>query len=237
MNEKRDQLIVECHQLGLGHAEIAADFGITRERVRQIVKRELGASTPLPLTTTAKRERAIKALLAIEAGNTVEGVAMDEELSNRGLSAVLRRAGVDIRRLAFEAWMSQQLGRQFNCWQVLSMRPQAHGSTSRARCRVTAKCLKCEAVCDVGYRSIEIGASRMCHSCGVKNRRNGVPVLDTQTSTIFASFAAASRSSGFSYQRLLAPSRSGEVNEVRFQRLAPAKRRALQGRVHRHPVL
>jgi DNA-directed RNA polymerase sigma subunit (sigma70/sigma32) len=36
MTAERDASIVECHRLGLGHAQIARDFGLTRERVRQI---------------------------------------------------------------------------------------------------------------------------------------------------------------------------------------------------------
>lgn len=233
MNEKRDKLIVECHQLGMGHAEIAADFGITRERVRQIVKRELGVSTPLPLTPSAKRGKAMAALLAIESGEPVEGAAIDSELSDRWLSTLLQRSvGADARRLAFEAWMGQQLGRQFGYWQVLSIRPQEHGSLSRARCRVTAKCLKCGTVHEVGYRSMEIGTSRMCRSCGAKNRRNGVPVLDAKTGAIFPSMLTAARSSGFGYQQIVKPSpRVGNV--LRFHRLVPIRRRALQGKAHK----
>lgn len=236
MNEKRDKLIVECHQLGLGHAEIAADFGITRERVRQIVKRELGASTPLPLTAPARRSKAIAALLAIESGDPVEEAAIESELSDRWLSALLQRSvGLDARQLAFEAWMGQQLGRRFGYWQILSIRPQQQGSLSRARCRATAKCLKCGTVHDVGYRSMEIGASRMCRSCGAKNRRNGVPTIDLQTGVIFPSLLEASRFGGVQYTQLVKPPTS--INEsLRYRRLTPVRRRARQGKAHRHPV-
>lgn len=236
MNEKRDKLIVECHQLGLGHAEIAADFGITRERVRQIVKRELGFSTPLPLTPLAKRGKAMAALLAIESGEPIEGAAIDSEVSDRWLSTILLRSvGSDARRLAFEAWMGQQLGRQFGYWQILSIRPQEPDSLSRARCRATAKCLKCGTVCDVGYRSMCLGASRMCRSCGAKNRRNGVPTVDTLNGVIFSSMAEASRSGVLGYHQINKPS-AMLSDSLRFQRLAPIRRRARQGTVHRHPA-
>lgn len=228
-NEQRDNLIIDCHRMGLGHAEIAADFGLTRERVRQIVKKRLGVSTPLRLRDEPRRKAAIDALAALEQGQTLEEVAMDHGGSRKHLAALLRRhAGVDSRQASFQAWMAAQVGKRFSFWEVLSIQPVAPGSRSSARCRIKAKCLKCGTVHEVNYRNISTGASRMCRSCGAKHRSAGIAVVDVASATLFPTIRKASESSGFSYskvRRSLLPGRAGS----RFRRASHGSTRSHQG--------
>lgn len=234
MKKKRNTLIIECHKLGLGHSEIAVDFGISRERVRQIVKRELGASTPLRLTTSNKRKVAIDTLLSLEAGRSVQNVAFDQDLTSRCLSGVLvRYVGSDIRQLAFQVWMSRQLCQQLGYWQILSIRPGSPGSLSQARCKATARCLLCRTTHEVGYRSMANGSSRMCRSCGAKNRQNGIPLLAIQDGSFHPSIASAAEVNGIPYCQLI---RQSLRENSSFKRISRWNHRDPQDLTHKHSV-
>lgn len=232
-NQKRDDLIIDCHLMGLGHAEIAVDFGITRERVRQIVKERLGVSTPLKLKGDSRRQDAIAALVALEEGRTLEEVAMDRDGGKRRLAVLLRRhAGLDPRQVSFQAWMAAQIGKRFNFWEVLAIHPVAPGSYSSARCRIKAKCLKCGTIHEVNYRNISTGASRMCRSCGAKHRNSGIPVVDVNSAALFPSIKHASESSGLSYHKVRRNLLSGQAG-ARFRRASQGTTRSHQGTTRR----
>jgi hypothetical protein len=140
-------------------------------------------------------------------------------MSKRWFSTTLKRIlGEDPRTLAFQAWMADQIGRRFWDWEILSIAPGWKGSTSTARCRATARCLRCDTIHEVNYRNMVSGASRMCRACGIKNRDNGVPVIDMQETTLFPSMMAASRSSGLSYNRVVREA-SGTKKCSRFIRV------------------
>jgi len=232
MKQKRNTLIIECHKLGLGHSEIAADFGISRERVRQIVKRELGTSTPLRLTTPSKRKVAMDTLLSLESGRSVENVAFDQDITSRRLSDVLvRYTGTGIRQLAFQVWMSRQIGQQLGYWRILSIKPGSAGSQSQARCKATAQCLLCSTTHEVGYRSMADGTSRMCRSCGAKNRQNGIPLLAIEDGSFHSNIASASKTKGVPYFQLVKQSLKENSN---FQRITPWKHCDSQGTSRKH---
>jgi len=217
-NQKRDDLIIDCHLMGLGHAEIAVDFDITRERVRQIVKERLGASTPLKLKGDSRRQDAIAALMALEEGRTLEEVAMDRDVDKRRLAVLLRQhAGLDPRRVSFQAWMAAQIGKHFSSWEVLTIRPVTPDSCSSARCRIRAKCLKCGTIHEVNYRNIATGASSMCRSCSAKHRNSGISVVDVKNAALFPNIKRASESTGLSYRAVRRNLLSGQAG-ARFRR-------------------
>lgn len=200
MNTDRDASIVECHQLGLGHAQIARDFGLTRERVRQIIKRQVGCSTPLKQQPSWRRSMALQALHQLEAGCSAEAIAQQWELSGDQLETILReQIGLSRQTATFQGWMAQQLGCRFGHWVVLAIEPGQVGSLSQMRCRVTARCNRCGTVHRVGYRNLASGASTMCHRCSCQVRRQGQPVQDLLSGTIYPSLKAAAAAQGLSY--------------------------------------
>lgn len=202
MTADRDASIIECHRLGLGHAQIARDFNLTRERVRQIIKRQLGESTPLKLQPATRRTMALDALNALEAGTPCEEIADRLGVSEDQLQRILReQVGLSRQAVQFQGWMASQLGRRFGHWVVLAIEPCRHGSTSTMRCRVTARCSLCGTVHRVGYRNLASGASTMCHRCSCQHRRQGSAVKDLLSGAVYPSLKAAAAAHGLSYHQ------------------------------------
>lgn len=200
MSADRNASIVECHQLGLGHAAIARDFGLSRERVRQIIKRELGESTPLKRQPQMRRTMALQALQDLEQGQSPQQVADELELSGDQLETILReQIGCSSPQVVFQGWMAQQLGRRFGHWIVLAIEPAEPESLSTVRCRVTARCELCGTVHRLGYRNLATGASTMCHRCGCRHRRQLTPIKDLLSGAIYPSLIAAAQAHGISY--------------------------------------
>ncbi len=202
MATDRDISIVECHRLGLGHAQIARDFGLTRERVRQIIQRELGRSTPLKLQPAMRRSMAIKALNQLETGECCEQIAQQWDLSGDQLERILReQIGLSRQEVEFQGWMASQLGQRFGHWLLLAIEPHQAGSTSRMRCRVTARCGLCGSSHRLGYRNLANGTSTMCHRCSCKHRSQGSPVRDLLSGAVYPSLKDAAAAQGLSYQQ------------------------------------
>jgi DNA-binding phage protein len=200
MNTDRDASIVECHYLGLGHAQIARDFGLTRERVRQIVKRQVGCSTPLKQQPAVRRSMALQALHQLEVGRSSQEVAQQWGLSGEQLEKILQeQIGLSRQTAAFQGWMAQQLGCHFNHWVVLAIGPEHSGSLSQMRCRVAARCNRCGTVHRLGYRNLASGASTMCHRCSCQTRRQGQPVQDLLSGASYPSLKSAASAQGLSY--------------------------------------
>jgi DNA-binding phage protein len=202
MTAERDASIVECHRLGLGHAQIARDFGLTRERVRQIIKHQLGACTPLKLQPAMRRSMALQALHQLETGSPCAQVAQQWDLSGEQLERILReQIGLSRQAVEFQGWMASQLGQRFGDWVVLAIEPHVPGSTSTMRCRVTARCERCGTVHRLGYRNLANGTSTMCHRCSCKHRHQGAPVRDLLSGAVYPSLKAAAAAQGLSYQQ------------------------------------
>lgn len=199
MNE-RDKSIIESHEMGLGHAEIARDFNLSRERVRQIVEQHLGESTPLHRKTITRRNLAIQALRGIDNGVRVSRVASDLNLSVNQLENLLsEQVGISQRQAAFQAWMGHQIGQRFGEWIILGIEPHKPGSTSKMRARTTALCGLCITIHKVGYRNLVTGASTMCHRCGCKHGHRGQPVQDLLSGVVYKSLKDAARALGMTY--------------------------------------
>lgn len=90
----RDQQILARHNAGELHTTIAADFGITKERVRQIVK--AGGGTARRVTQRAKGEE-IAATIAAE-GLTARHAAKRFGRSQRVIWYVARKHGIKFPR-------------------------------------------------------------------------------------------------------------------------------------------
>ena len=202
MTADRDASIVECHRLGLGHAQIARDFGLTRERIRQIIKRQLGDSTPLKLQPAMRRSMALQALHQLETGEPCAQVAEQWDLSGKQLGRILQeQIGLSHQAVEFQGWMARQLGQRFGDWVVLAIEPHTAGSTSTMRCRVTARCERCGTVHRVGYRSLADGTSMMCHRCSCKYRHQGAAVRDLLSGAVYPSLKEAAAAQGISYHQ------------------------------------
>ena len=216
----RDSSIVECHCLGLGHAQIARDFNLTRERVRQIVLRELGRSTPLKLQPAMRRIMAIKALNQLEVGESCKQIAQQWDLSGEQLERILReQVGLSRQTIEFQGWMAAQLGQQFGHWLVLAIEPHQSSSTSKMRSRVTARCGLCGTNHRLGYRNLANGTSTMCHRCSCKYRQQGSPVKDMLSGAIYPSLKDAARAHGLSYNQAQYGLR--QPKQDRFTRVNP----------------
>lgn len=223
MTADRDASIVECHRLGLGHADIARDFGLTRERVRQIIKRQLGESTPLKYRPAMRRSMALEALHKLESGERCDQVAQQWDLSGGELERILReQIGLSRQTVEFQGWMAKQLGQRFGHWVVLAIEPHVPGSTSTMRCRVTARCSLCMTVHRVGYRTLADGTSAMCHRCSCKHRQRGGAVKDLLSGAIYPSLKEAAAAQGLSYNQAQYGLRRHK--DARFVRLIPARR-------------
>lgn len=221
MNQ-RDKSIIESHEMGLSHAEIARDFDLSRERVRQIVERHLGDSTPKNRKTLTRRNLAVEALKHIDQGGHADEIAADMNLSVNQLDKLLaEQVGLTQRQAAFQAWMGEQIGQRFGEWIVLGMEPHQHGSTSRMRSRATARCSLCDTVHKVGYRNLITGASTMCHRCGCKHGHRGQPVQDLLSGVIYRSLKDAARAQGLTYGQAQYGLRRRA--NARFKRLAARK--------------
>lgn len=221
MTADRDASIIECHRLGLGHAQIARDFGLTRERVRQIIKRQLGDSTPLKLQPAMRRTMALTALHQLEAGQDCHQVAQQWDLSGDQLERILReQIGLSRQAVEFQGWMAEQLGQRFGHWVLLAIEPHLPGSTSKMRCRVTARCELCGTTHRVGYRNLANGTSTMCHRCSCKHRHQGSPVRDLLSGAIYPSLKDAAAAQGLSYHQAQYGLRRRQ--QARFVRLSPA---------------
>lgn len=203
VSAERDASIIECHRLGLSHAAIARDFNLTRERVRQIVKRQLGDSTPLHRQPAMRRRMALKALQQLECGQDVDSVAQQWDLSSEQVETILReQIGLSRHAVEFQGWMAQQLGRRYGHWVILAIEPHEPGSTSTMRCRVTARCELCGTVHRLGYRNMAEGHSTMCHRCSCKHRKQGRAVRDLLSGTVYPSLKAAAAAQGLSYNQV-----------------------------------
>lgn len=218
MNE-RDKSIIESHQMGLGHATIARDFKLSRERIRQIVERYLGDSTPQNRKNATRRDLAIKALTAIDQDSSVEETASELNLSVNQLDNLLsEQIGLTRRQIAFQAWMADQIGQRFGEWVVIGIEPHREGSTSKMRSKATARCSLCGSVHKVGYRNLCTGASTMCHRCGCKHGDRGQPVQDLLSGVIYKSLKDAARALGLTYGQAQYGLR--RQKNARFRRLA-----------------
>lgn len=218
---ERNVSIVECHQLGMGHAEIARDFAISRERVRQIIKAELGSSVPMMARDDVRHNEAIRILLEVEAGRSIDAIAGDCQLSVKQVQRLLQeQLGLNHKQLQFKVWMGEQLGQRFGDWLVLAIKPCRPGSTSMMRCRVTMRCERCNTVHTGCYRNLADGRSTMCHRCSCKNRQRGLPVQDMLSGRIYDSPKAAAAAQGLSYDQVHYGLRR---REPRFRRLAASR--------------
>lgn len=219
MVSERNQSIVECHRLGLGHAAIARDFGLSRERVRQIIGKALGSSTPLKRQALRRRTLALQAMHRLESGQDRDQVAEQLDLSSNQLKDILReQLNCNSQTMGFQGWMAQQLGRRFGSWVVLAIEPGASGSLSTMRCWVTARCERCEHTHRVTYRTLAMGTSTMCHACGIRCRHTKAPVRDLLSGTVYPSLEEAAQAQGLSVQQVSANLRSPRP---RFARLSP----------------
>lgn len=230
MTTDRDASIVDCHRLGLGHAQIARDFGLTRERVRQIIQRELGSSTPLKLQPSMRRSMAIKAMNQLESGESCEQIAQQWDLSGEQLEKILReQVGLSRQAVEFQGWMAAQLGQRFGHWLVLAIEPHQAGSTSKMRCRVTARCSLCGTTHRLGYRNLANGTSTMCHRCSCKHRHQGSAVKDLLSGAIYASLKEAAEAHGLSYhQAQYGLRRSKQAKFARINPIEQAQRPAVR---------
>lgn len=202
MKTDRNQSIVDCHKMGMSHAEIAIDFEISRERVRQVVKTALGDSTPLKRKHLFLRDIAVKAHLAIESGNGIDSVAKEYDLSVSKVEEILKsNFNSALHVLEFKAWMRTQLGMTYGHWTILSIEPENENSTSQRRCRSIARCELCGTTHCVSVRNMMIGRSTMCQKCAAKHRKPVKPVLDRLYATIYNNLKEASIATGVSYSQ------------------------------------
>jgi hypothetical protein len=202
-NTERDHLIAQLHTEGLSHAEIARRTEISRERVRQILVSIYGQSTPVKLRSSFKRTQAISAYLRFEAGEEPAQIATNLGISPGRLDKILsEEIGVKRHVLSFRQWMSEQIGLTFANWLVLAIEPIFPASTSRARCRVRARCLKCNTIHTVIYSNISSGCSTMCVDCGRKSlHQKCQPVQDEMTGNVYSSIQEASKVLGLTYNQ------------------------------------
>jgi transcriptional regulator with XRE-family HTH domain len=212
-NVERDSLISKLHAEGLSHAEIARQTHISRERVRQILIGIYGDATPVKLRSSFKRAQAVSVYLRSESGESFEEIAEDMMLSPSRLDKLLSE-GIGLKRhvIRFRQWMSEQIGKTFANWLILSIEPVSSASTSKARCRVRARCLKCNTVHTVIFSNISSGCSTMCSDCGRKSlHQRCQPVQDQMTGNVYSSIKEASEVLGLTY------------NQARYRARAPKK--------------
>lgn len=222
MITERNESILECHRLGLGHATIARDFGLSRERVRQIIGEALGSSTPLKRQALRRRTLALQAMHRLESGQDREQVAQQLDLSHRQLKNILKeQLNCNSQTMAFQGWMAQQLGRRFGHWVVLAIEPAASGSLSTMRCWVTARCERCERTHRLSYRNLAIGASTMCHACGIRYRHSTTPVRDLLSGTTYPNLVEAAQAQGLSLEQASQNLRSRQPRFVRLKSKPP----------------
>lgn len=203
LNIERNNLIVILHRDGLSHAEIARRLNISRERVRQILVDALGHSKPIKQQPAYRRDQAIAAYLALESGLSVEDIANQLEISTDRVDRLLAE-GIGVKRhvLAFRQWMSEQIGQKYGSWLVLAIEPITPTSTSKARCRVKARCTKCDTIHTVIYSNLSSGCSTMCVECGRKSLQHRCkPVQDNMTGNIYSSIQEASKVLGLTYNQ------------------------------------
>jgi ribosomal protein S14 len=204
MQKSRNAFIVEQHLAGQSQASIARNFGISRERVRQILVHDLGNSTPLMQKPSVRKHLALDAIASIDTGHSVESVSKRMGLSLDQLNSLLQeQIGLKHQQLEFQRWMANQVGQPFHDWTLLSIEPATHSSASKSRCRVRARCERCQTVHVVSYRHLANGTSTMCQECGRSHSvgRKCQPVRDLMTGNIYPSIAAAAKSLGLTYNQ------------------------------------
>jgi hypothetical protein len=203
MSANRNTLIIELHMQGASHAEISRHVGISRERVRQILRSELGASKPVIKQPEIRRSIALAIYFAMENGSDLDTAIKLSGLNKNTISNVIQeQLGYRPHILSFAVWMSGEIGKRYNNWLITGISPGSENSYSKARCKVRARCMKCGVIYTVNHANIATGCSTMCASCGRKMiKPKPQPVEDSLTGNVYGSIQEAARELGLTYNQ------------------------------------
>lgn len=228
-SSNRNELILSRHGEGADHAEIGREVNLSRERVRQIIKKALGDSTPQSRRPETHHALVLRAMEAIQGGAQGAELAKVTGISLKRLDWLFLRytGGCDRRVHEFHAWVANQVGQTYGSWVILAVHPYSPDSISKSRCRVTARCLSCGKSFEVGFRGILDGRSTMCQSCSTRVLSRQ-PVLEVETGRIFGAVKEARESLSASPSQVRTMLIRGKLKRIggRISAEAPAGPRA-----------
>lgn len=188
----RNQEIIKLHKAGVPQADIAREFGITRQRVHQILSVAIGDTTPLKKQEGFKRDIAIAFLQEILCGKDAKVASELLDLSYTEMTATLRSSlGMNLHQSRFYQWGLHYIGQRFNDWTILHLRCDNKIAPRRSNAMALARCELCKGVFSTQAQNIIRGHSRSCFSCSIKKRKYRQPLVDTRTGNYFVSHEEA----------------------------------------------
>lgn len=204
---ERNQAILELHQKEWSNADIARYYGLSRERISQIL-RKTGISTPK--NTRKKLKRIIvESILALAEDRSADSIASINGLSPRTLRSYLSKCNLKHDSIKFQFLMINQIGREYGDWTVLMLEPLSEQSCSLIRCKATSRC-KCGKINKMLFRGLLDGLSQRCKKCST-SKRTKQAVRHKLSGAIYESLSQAATANGMTYTVAYNCFRKGKV--------------------------
>lgn len=195
--------VVRLHYSGMPQVEIAERLGVSRQRIHQILKVEIGDTTPIKNREDFQRSLAVAFFQDILRGKDPKDIAESLDLNEAQTQKILRQElGMTLHQARYYQWSASLIGKRFNDWTILSVNPISDVSPRRSVSLSNARCESCGGLFSVQTINIVRSSSRSCLSCSVKKRKRQQPLLDTRTGDYYVTAQEACASLGITRNQL-----------------------------------